>query len=184
MRWVPLAVLIAVVAVLVASTEASAVPKKAPWATVNVCDTAGKRSSVGIRAGMPGNGTRQRMYMRFQLQWFQRSERRYADTGAPSKWVPAGSARFRAAQRGFTFAGIADPEPGERFKLRGKVSFQWRALRPVRKGAKRKREVVVKRATRVTRGGLKGVDGGRPRGRSDAACVVEGPERAPAAARP
>jgi hypothetical protein len=175
MRWIPLAVLLAAVVLLVSSAEAGAVPKKAPWATVNICDTDGKRNSVGIRAGMPGNGTRQRMYMRFQLQWYRPKERRYVDTGAPSTWVSAGSARFRAAQRGFTFAGIADPAAGKRFRLRGEVSFEWRELRPVREGATREREVVVRRARRFTRGGLRGVVGGRPPGRSTAVCVVVGP---------
>lgn len=175
MRWVPFAVLLAAVAVLVSSAEAKAVPKKAPWATVNVCDTAKKANAVGLRAGMPGNGTKQRMYMRFQLQWYRPAKRRYEDLGAPSTWLSAGSARFAAAQRGFTFGGIADPPAGGRYKLRGEVSFEWRELQPVKKGSKRKREVVVRRATRTTRGGLKGVAGGKPRGRSDAVCVVEGP---------
>lgn len=179
MRRAPLALLLAMTAALVPSGVAGAVPKKVPWATVNVCDTDGKRNAVGIRAGMPGNGTRQRMYVRFQLQWYRPRERRYVDTGAPSTWVSAGSARFRAAQRGFTFTGIADPPAGERFKLRGEVSFQWRALRPVRDGGKRRREVVVKRARRFTRGGFRGVEGGRPRGRSDAVCVVEGRSPSP-----
>jgi hypothetical protein len=119
------------------------------------------------------------MYMRFQLQWYRPSKRRYLDTGTPSTWVSAGSARFRAAQRGFTFSGIADPPPGERYKLRGEVSYEWRELRPLRKGSKRKREVVVERATRITRGGLRGVVGGKPKGRSDAVCLIEGPEPRP-----
>jgi hypothetical protein len=179
MRRVPFAVLVAVAAALVPSGVAGAVPKKVVWATVNVCDTAERRNSVGIRAGMPGNGTEQRMYMRFQLQWYRPAERRYLDTGTPSTWVSAGSARFRAAQRGFTFAGIDDPPAGKRFRLRGEVSFEWRELRPVEKGSKRKREVVVKRARRFTRGRLRGVAGGRPPGRSDGACVVEAPPPAP-----
>jgi hypothetical protein len=176
MPRVPFALLLAAIAALLPSGVAEAVPKRAPWATVNVCDTAKKRNAVGIRAGMPGNGTEQRMYMRFQLQWYRPAQRRYEDTGVPSTWVSAGSARFRAAQRGFTFGGIADPPPGGRYKLRGEVSFQWRELRPVEKGSKRRREVVVKRATRITRGGLKGVAGGRPPGRSDAVCMLDGPK--------
>jgi hypothetical protein len=175
MRWIPLVVLLTVVALLVSSAEAGAVPKKAPWATINVCDTAKPLNSVGIRAGMPGNGTKQRMYMRFQLQWYRPSKKRYEDTGVPSSWVAAGSARFAAAQRGFTFGRIADPPAGERFKLRGEVTFEWRELRPVKKGSKRKREVPVKQATRFTRAGLKGVKGGSPPGRSDGGCLVEGP---------
>lgn len=178
MRRVPLALLLAAAAALVPSAVAGAVPAKRPWATVNVCETDKKRNSVGIRAGMPGNGTRQRMYMRFQLQWYRPDKKRYVDTGVPSTWVSAGSARFRAAQRGFTFAGIADPPEGERFRLRGKVLFQWRALRPARKGSgkRKRRQVVVRRARRVTRGGFRGVVGGKPRGRSDAVCVIDGPE--------
>lgn len=175
MRWVPFVLLLAVVAVLVSSAEARAVPKKTTWATVNVCDTASKRNSVGIRAGMPGNGTTQRMYMRFQLQWYRPAQRRYEDLGVPSTWVDAASARFVAVQRGFTFGGIADPPAGERYKLRGEVSFEWRELEPVKKGSKRKREVVVKQTRRLTRGGFKGVAGGRPPGRSDGVCVVDGP---------
>lgn len=175
MRWVPLVLLLAAVALLVSSADAKAVPTKVPWATVNVCDTATKLNSVGIRAGMPGNGTTQRMYMRFQLQWYRPSAKRYEDSGVPSTWVSAGSARFAAAQRGFTFSRIEDPPAGERYKLRGEVTFEWRELRPLKKGSKRKREVPVKQATRLTRAGLRGVEGGRPAGRSDGGCVVEGP---------
>lgn len=176
MRWAPFVVLLATFALLVSGAEAQAVPKKAPWATINVCDTAKKRNSVGIRAGMPGTGVReQRMYMRFQLQWYRPVAGRYVSIDPPSTWVEAGSARFRSAQRGFDFSRIEDPPAGQRFKLRGLVRFEWRELRAV-EGSKRKREVVVKRARRITRGGLKGVLGGRPPGRSDAVCVVEGPE--------
>ena len=175
MRWVPFALLMAAVALLVSSAEAKAVPAKAPWATINVCETAKKSNAVGIRAGMPGNGTEQRMYMRFQLQWYRADERRYMDTGTPSTWVRAGSARFRAAQRGFTFDGIADPAAGRSFKLRGKVSFEWREVRRAKPGVTRRHEVVVRRAQRITRGGLKGVVGGKPKGRSDAVCVVDAP---------
>lgn len=183
-RWIPFALLMAAVVLLVSSAEARAVPAKAPWATVNVCDTAKQRNAVGIRAGMPGNGTTQRMYMRFQLQWYRSKERRYIDTGTPSGWVSAGSARFRAAQRGFTFARIADPPAGANFKLRGKVSFEWRERRAAKPGVTRRHEVVVKRAQRITRGGFKGVVGGKPKGRSDAVCVVEGPAAVPAPVAP
>ncbi|NLT05276.1 MAG: hypothetical protein GXY03_03095 [Solirubrobacterales bacterium] len=183
MRRPSLVALLAVTAVLVPATGASAVPKDRPWATINVCDTSKKRNAVGIRAGIPGNGRRQRMYMRFQLQWFDTAKRRYVDIGPPSTWIRAGSARrLKLAQRGFTFGGIEDPPAGARFKFRGHVSFQWRALRKVRRGAGRGRvrEVVVRRAARVTRGRLRGVRGGKPPRRSDAACVVEGPAVPPA----
>jgi hypothetical protein len=174
MRRVLFAALLAAVAVLLSSDTAVAVPTKVPWATVNVCDTAGKRNTVGIRAGIPGNGTAQRMYIRFQVQWYRPSRRRYESLDPPSTWVDAGSARFRSAQRGFSFSAIDDPPAGERFKLRGLVRFQWRERRSV-EGSKRTREVVVKRARRITRGGFKGVKGGDPPGRSDAVCVIDAP---------
>ncbi|MEX1141549.1 MAG: hypothetical protein WD993_09270 [Thermoleophilaceae bacterium] len=176
MRRLTLSIL--AVALLAAPAVAQAVPKHRPWATINVCDTDRKRNVVGVRAGMPGNGTRQRMRMRFVLQWLAPAEeegerRRWTRTGRPSKWVAAGSARFRQAQRGWSFGGIADPPAGERFRLRGVVLLQWRAVRE-RKRSGRRRVVVVRRARWITRGGLKGVVGGRPPGRSDAVCVVEG----------
>ena len=176
MRRVAFALVLMLAAALAPAGMAGAVPEKRPWATVNVCDTAGKRNSVGIRAGMPGTGERaQRMYIRFQLQWYRPSERHYVSLEPPSTWVDAGSARFRAAQRGFTFSDIADPAAGERFKMRGLVRFEWREPRRV-EGTRRTREVVVKRARRITRGGLRGVDGGKPPGRSDAVCVIAGPQ--------
>lgn len=173
------------VALLAAPAAAHAVPKHRPWATINVCDTQRERNVVGVRAGMPGNGTRQRMRMRFELQWLappaeEGERRRWKRIGRPSKWVAAGSARFRHAQRGWTFPPVADPPEGERYRLRGVARFQWRALRKWR-GSKRKRVVVVRRVARRTRGGLRGVVGGRPPGSSRAFCVVEGPEPAPEA---
>ncbi len=170
--------LLLLAATLAPAGAASAAPKDRPWATVNACAASGDTSTVGIRAGMPGNGTRQRMYIRFQLQWYSASRGRYVGVDPPSTWVPAGSARFRSAQRGFDFLDIDRPPAGKRFKFRGLVRFQWRELRPVAKGSERKREVVVRRARRITRGGFAGVKGGRPPGRSDAVCVVEGPEAA------
>lgn len=175
-RW---GLVFAVVVALVVPAGAQAVPRDRPWATINVCDTDRKRNVIGVRAGMPGNGTRQRMRMRFELQWLRRvdGELRWSRAGRPSKWVAAGSARFRLAQRGWSFA-IPDPPAGERFRLRGVVRYQWRAQRR-RKGSKRKRVVVVRKTARATRGGLRGVIGARPPGTSRAVCVIVGPEPEP-----
>lgn len=164
-------------AVLLPAT-AQAVPLKRPWATVNVCETAGEPNTIGIRAGMPGNGRRQRMFMRFEVQWRDTSARRWRRVGARSPWINAGSARFRRVQRGYDF-DFQDPPEGVRFRLRGLVRFQYRALRRVGRAKRRRRVVVVRRARRVTRGGFRGVRGGRPRGRSDASCVIEGPPAEP-----
>ena len=134
------------------------------WATVNICDTPGARNIIGIRASMPGDGSGARMYMRFEAQWYSTKRRRFVPTGSSSRWVSAGSARYKSSQAGFSFQ-FADPPPGTTFLMRGKVSYQWRARRA-------KRSVVVRRARRLTRGGIAGVKGGEPEGRSDARCLI------------
>ena len=134
------------------------------WATVNVCDTPSARNVIGIRASMPGNGTAQRMYMRFEAQWYSAGRRRFVPTGSSSRWIPAGSARYKSAQAGFSFQ-FDEPPARTAFLMRGKVSYQWRARRG-------KRWVVSRRASRLTRAGIRGVAGGDPRGRSDAHCLI------------
>lgn len=136
------------------------------WATVNVCDTQASPGVIGIRASMPGNGRRERLYMRFEVQWFSFAKNRWLDTGSRTRWRYVGSARYRSTQAGYSFK-FADPPKGSEFRLRGEVGFQWRARK-----RKSKRYKVVERATRTTRGGIRGVEGGDPKGRSEAACVI------------
>lgn len=134
------------------------------WATVNVCDTPGARNIIGIRASMSGNGRSQRMFMRFEAQWYSAKRRRFVATGSSSRWISAGSALYRSSQAGFNFQ-FDDPPVGTVFLMRGKVSYEWRARRG-------KRWVVVRRASRITKAGLDGVRGGDPVGRSDAQCLM------------
>lgn len=136
------------------------------WATVNVCDTQASPGVIGIRASMPGNGRRERLYMRFRVQWFSFAKNRWLDTRSRTGWRRVGSARYRSTQAGYSFT-FADPPKGSEFRLRGDVGFQWRARKK-----RSKRWKVVERATRTTRGGIRGVEGGDPKGRSDAACVI------------
>src|SRR5918911_252837 len=59
------------------------------WATVNICDTAKNPDTMGIRAGMPGNGTDQRLWMRFTAEYWSRARQAWtavSGTGA-SPWV-------------------------------------------------------------------------------------------------
>ncbi len=152
-------------ALVVPMPAAAAKPgAKLLWATVNLCDTAAAPDTVGIRASMPGNGTRQRLYMRFEAQWFDASRQRFVASGASSRWIHVGSARFRSTQSGFSFQ-FAPPPPGTEFTMRGLVRFEWRAQREAG-------QVVVRRASRVTRGGIAGVEGGDPPGTSAATCVI------------
>ncbi len=153
---------LALLACLAPGTAGAASPDL--WATVNVCDTAGAPNTIGIRASMPGNGTAERMYMRFEAQWYSPARRSFVPTGASSRWIAAGSARYRSSQAGFNFQ-FADPPAATAFVMRGKVSYEWRARRA-------ERTVVVRRASRLTRAGIRGVAGGDPQGRSDAHCLI------------
>jgi hypothetical protein len=134
------------------------------WATVNLCDTAAAPDTVGIRASMPGNGTGQQLYMRFEAQFFDASRQRFVGSGASSRWIRVGSARFKSTQAGFSFQ-FAPPAPGAEFTLRGLVNFEWRARR-------NGRQVVVRSETRVTRRGISGVEDGDPPGTSAATCII------------
>ena len=146
---------------LVGPSAATAASPSLLWATVNHCDVAG--SSVGIRASMPGNGTSQRMYMRFSAQ-YRNAAGRYVETGSSTRWIKVGTARRRSVQSGYDFV-FAPPPAGGAFTFQGTVDFRWTA----RKG---KRWRVVRTAERVTRAGIKGVEGGVPRGSSAANCAI------------
>ena len=158
-RGLPIAVLL--VALLVPS-GAQAGPGSL-WATVNGCDPPSARNVICIRAGMPGNGTSQIMYMHFSAEWYSPSENRGLATASTSPWVRAGTARYRSVQRGYSFQ-FADPPKGTTFLMRGVVRYQWRSAGTGK---------VVMRDTRVTKAGYTGVAAGTPAGRSDASCQLE-----------
>ncbi len=133
------------------------------WATVNICDSERRPDTVGVRASMPGSGRRsERMWMRFRVQY--RAEdgtwRDFTSDGTDSGFVPVGSARFKARQSGWTFP--FEPEPGQRFELRGVVNYQWR-----------RGEKVVRRATKQTTAGHN-VTFADPEGYSAATCEIVG----------
>jgi hypothetical protein len=157
------------------------------WATVNICDTAASPDSMGIRAGMPGNTSGQRMFMRFRAEYWSRSLQDWAPVsgaGGQSPWVYAGPARFESRQAGWTFH-FAPPPAGVTFTMRAIVEFEWRKRSPVRttrrkhayrRGRaarhKRFRSRVVRSVTRTTETGIRGVDGGDPAGTSKAMCLI------------
>jgi len=155
--WLSLTVVVGALAAPAASAAAS--PHL--WATINHCDVAG--SSVGIRASMPGNGTSQRMYMRFSAQ-YRNSAGRYVETGSSTRWIKVGTARTRSVQSGYNFV-FAPPPAGTAFNFRGTVDYRWTA----RKG---KRWRLVRTAKRVTRSGIRGVEGSSPAGASAAGCTI------------
>jgi hypothetical protein len=133
------------------------------WATVNICDTAAHPETIGIRASMPGSGRKtERMYMRFQLQYFNQQEKRWHSIGASgdSGFVPLGSAQKRSPReygRNFT---VRPPSTGA-FYLRGAVTFEWR-----------RGSVVVRRVRERTTSNHKGTAGADPKGYSASKCVL------------
>ncbi len=132
------------------------------WATVNVCDTPDHPNTVGIRGSMPGSGVKdERMYMRFQLQYFRASDKRWHNigVGGDSGFMSVGSARYMVRQAGRNFT-VRPPRTGS-FILRGAVTFEWR-----------KDGEVVRRARKRTRSGHPGTKGADPAKFSAATCEV------------
>lgn len=133
------------------------------WATINICDTAKHPDTIGIRASMPGSGkTGEKMYMRFQVQYFRASTKKWTLPGATtdSGFQPVGAAKYVYRQSGWNFS-IAPPPAGQTYRLRGVVSFEWRV------GKK-----VVRSATKRTHSGHK-TKTADPAGASAAECVIK-----------
>ena len=145
------------------ATPAHAKPVKNLWATVNVCDTPKSPNMMGVRARMPGDGTRRRMFMRFTAQ-YRTGGRWKVVAGARSRWLLVGSARESWRELGYTF-GIDAPKPGASFVLRGLVQFQWR-----KKGTRK----VERRSHRYTERGHP-TRVGQPRNYSAARCRISTP---------
>jgi hypothetical protein len=144
-------------------------PVKHLWATLNVCDTKHSPDRLGVRGRMPGDGTKERMYMRFTAQ-FRQGKVWKAARGARSTFLFAGSARYLYKEFGFTF-DFGPLKKGQRFRMRGLVEFQWRARRG--KGSKA-RWVVVRHTQRFTEGGHR-TKNAEPAGYSAATCLVSRP---------
>ena len=156
-------------AALLAPAPADARQTSLLWATVNICDSPNHPNIVGVRASMPGNGRRQRMYMRFSASWYRIAEDDWRPLpGGRSGWIQVGSARLRARQAGYSFR-VTQPPPGKSFVVRGVVEFEWRALR---RRAGKSRWVVSRRVRATTRSGAEGVEEGDPPGLSLGACEV------------
>jgi hypothetical protein len=116
----------AAAAALLAAVPAHASAKGNLWATVNVCDVSKSPNRVGVRARMPGDGTHERMYMRFTAQYRSGKTWKAAGGKGVSRWLYAGSAIFSAEELGYTFSFDA-PKAGTGYLMRGRVDFQWKA---------------------------------------------------------
>ena len=98
-----------VLALALALAPPAGAAARGPWATVNVCDTAGHPDGIGIRGSMPGGGPGVRLFMRFVVQYRGPGGRwRPVGAGGDSGWVGAGSAGVRGTrQAGQTFTVTA-----------------------------------------------------------------------------
>jgi hypothetical protein len=144
-------ILVPVVATLALAGVGYAAGDESPghgWATVNVCAP----NAVGVRASIPGNGTDQRMQVRFTAQWISHERGAWlpVNGAASSPWLDAGSAQYVAQQAGWTFS-IAAPPAGRTVQLRGVATLRWLEGRRV-----------VHTTTRVTQRGV-GTDVGTSR---------------------
>ena len=162
-------------------TQPAPAPQSTPlWATVNICDSPTYPNMMGVRASMPGNGTSERMYVRFKAEFYSRLLQAWKPAGgnATSPWLYVGSARYRSRQAGYTFT-FKQPSPGSTYFMRGVAEYQWRAKKKTRKRSRRRarrsaraRYHVRQTRTRVTKAGVVGVAGGDPAGQSLASCTI------------
>ena len=132
------------------------------WSTVNICDTVSHPDTIGIRGSMPGSGiAEEQMFMRFQLQFFDRKDGEWHNIGASgdSGFVSLGSGKFKQRQSGRNFT-VRPPRTGA-FVLRGAVTFEWR-----------KDGEVARRARKRTSAGRGPTVGADPSGFSAARCRV------------
>jgi hypothetical protein len=89
------------------------------WANVNICDA----TQLGARAQLAGDGSSDRMRVRFTAEWLS-PDGWVALEGRPtSRWQDAGSAEFTWGQAGWTFA-LSVPETGEIYQLRAVAEMQ------------------------------------------------------------
>lgn len=144
---------------------ASASHAKDLWATVNICDTERSPNVLGVRASMPGNGTRQTMRMRFRASYYDRAIDDWRDVGGTSlsPWIEVGDARYRSRQAGRKFK-IEPPAPTTSHVIRGVVEYQWR-----------RRKKVVRSTTQKTRSGHPTGRHGDPHGYSAGVCEITFP---------
>lgn len=146
---------------LIAATQAKS-SNRLLWATVNVCDTAARPDTIGIRASMPGTAKgREIMFMRFQAQYLSSEDGKWHNVAGEgdSGFLEVGRADVKARQKG---RYIKIEPKTESVVLRGMVTFEWRL------GGE-----VVRRSRRRTRKGHKSRAGADPAGYSATNCTIK-----------
>jgi hypothetical protein len=104
----------AVLAAVVIAGPASGADRLTPtWAKVNICNP----TQLGARAQLAGDGSSDRMAVRFTAQWLSPDGWVPLSGEATSPWQDAGSAEFTWQQAGWTFS-LNVPPSGESYQLR------------------------------------------------------------------
>jgi hypothetical protein len=83
------------------------------WAKVNVCNP----TQLGARAQLAGDGSANRMAVRFTAEWLTPDGWVPLSGEATSPWQDAGSAEFTWQQAGWTFS-LNVPQSGDSYQLR------------------------------------------------------------------
>src|SRR4051812_8817042 len=123
---------LAALALIPATAGARSPDQRALWATVNVCDTLRHPNVIGIRGSMPGaDNHRETMWMRFRVQYYAAAADRwrFVRQNGDLRFVKAGLAKYKPRQAGQLFT--IPPPPGGSFRLRGRVTCQWRVHKKV-----------------------------------------------------
>ncbi len=130
------------------------------WATIDVCATAARPDTIGIRGSMPGTGDRhERMFMQFVVEYRSSSGHWHYLHGGESGYVAVGAGSAADRQAGWDFS--LAPNSTETYRLRGVVVFEWRL-----------RGRTVAQQVRATRSGHGPTVGADPAGYSAATCTI------------
>lgn len=144
-----------------ATSTSSLAHSRELWATVDVCNPADQRDTIGIRGSMPGDGSVQdTMYMDIQLQYLQ-GKNTWVDLAHGGSSGPIAVGPAKTVRQGGTSFQLMPVKGKPAYKMRGFVTFQWR-----RSGK------VLYEVTRATSGGHQGVADADPPGYSAAECVI------------
>jgi hypothetical protein len=114
-RWSALALSAALAAVAVAGPASGAAEDQltSTWAKLNICNP----TQLGARAQLAGDGSSDRMAVRFTAQWLSPDGWVPLSGQATSPWLDAGSAEYTWQQAGWTFS-LNVPQSAETYQLR------------------------------------------------------------------
>jgi hypothetical protein len=126
-RWSALALSVALSAAAAAPAHGAAGEQlTSTWTNVNVCNS----SQLGARAQLAGDGSGNRMRVRFTAEWLSPAGWTPIGGRATSPWQDAGSAEFTWGQAGWTFA-LDVPQTGVTYTLRAVAEMQMGSGRSV-----------------------------------------------------